>query len=120
MLRNGVYCGKPLPVFRKSKPDKEGVVLEPVQISAHAPTYVTPTEAARVHAILKQNAAHSGRPRGRDYGTLLHGGLAYCAYCGHRLDLVIVVRAVRQEPMLRPRKFKAWWRIGSTSHDLFP
>lgn len=45
-----------------------------------------------LHAIMAQNAAHSGRPRGRDYGTLLHGGLCCCGYCGRRLDSVGVGR----------------------------
>src|SRR5258708_39586641 len=83
MLHNGVYWGEPRPALSDSKfRDKQ----LPVPIPAYGPTYVTPAEAARVHAILAQNGRHGGRPPKRDRGTLLHGGLVYCAYCKGRLD----------------------------------
>jgi hypothetical protein len=82
LLHNGVYWGEPRPALSASKyPERQA----PVQLPAYGPPYVTPQEAARVHAILRQNGEHGGRPRGRDYGTLLHGGLLVCAYCGHSM-----------------------------------
>ncbi len=86
MLHNGVYWGEPRPALSDSK--FRGKQL-PVPIPAYGPTYVTPAEAARVHAILAQNGRHGGRPPKRDRGTLLHGGLVYCAYCKGRLDCTI-------------------------------
>lgn len=86
LLHNGVYWGEPRPALLDSKYQHE---QPPVAIPAYGPAYVTPAEAARVHAILAENGKHGGRPQGaqaRGWGTLLHGGLAHCAYCGHRMD----------------------------------
>jgi hypothetical protein len=58
-------------------------------IPAFAPPYVTPEEAARVHARFAANRSyHGGKPAKRDWtaeGLLLHGGLARCAECGRAL-----------------------------------
>jgi DNA invertase Pin-like site-specific DNA recombinase len=83
MLHNGVYWGQPRSALSDSKYRAE---QPPVPIPAYGPAYVTPAEAARVHAILALNAAHSGRPPKHDKGTLLHAGLVYCGYCGGRMD----------------------------------
>jgi DNA invertase Pin-like site-specific DNA recombinase len=83
ILHNGIYWGEPKPALSQSKFTAE---QPPIPIPAYAPTYVTPAEAARVHDILAQNAAHTGRPRKKDHQTLLHAGLVYCGYCGHRMD----------------------------------
>jgi DNA invertase Pin-like site-specific DNA recombinase len=75
ILHNGVYWGEPT-AFTKSKYD------EPVLIPAYGPAYVTPEEARRVHRRLATNQQYAKRNRQRDWGTLLHGGLARCATCG--------------------------------------
>jgi Recombinase zinc beta ribbon domain len=106
ILHNGVYWGEPGPALSQSKFTAE---QPPIPISAYGPTYVTPAEAARVHDILAQNAAHVGRPRGRDYGTLLHAGLAYCAYCGHRMDPMVFGR--RRSDGTRPLRYRCNERI---------
>ena len=43
---------------------------------------MTPEEARRVHLRLRSSQAFAPRNRKREWGTLLHGGLARCAYCG--------------------------------------
>jgi len=87
MLKDPRYWGEPRPALRDSKHRGE---QPPVEIPAYVrpgEEYVTPQEAARVHAMLGWNDKHAGRPPKRDWGMLLNGGLAACAYCGKRLDL---------------------------------
>jgi len=78
MLHNPVYWGGKdgkVPAYRYSKFEDE------TEVPAFAPAYVTPEQAARVHARLKTNQQYAARNRKREWGTLLHGGLVRCAEC---------------------------------------
>jgi DNA invertase Pin-like site-specific DNA recombinase len=74
ILRNPVYWGKPV-TFAKSKYE------DAVPLPVYGPTYVTPAEAARVHAHLgiRRRTAHRRSPYAAL--TLLDGDLVRCGYC---------------------------------------
>jgi len=80
ILHDPVYWGGPVTTFNESKHN------DPVEIPVYAPAYVTPTEAARVHARFGANFRSAARNRKRDWGTLLNGGIGYCG-CGWRLEV---------------------------------
>ncbi len=87
LLRDPRYWGEPRPALLNSKYHDE---QPPIEIKKtyvrEGDAYVTPQEAARVHAMLGWNAEHSGRPPKRDWGTLLISSLLACGYCGKALD----------------------------------
>lgn len=85
LVHNPVYWGGDaqgmVPAFRWSTRSDETL------IPAYAPAYVTREEALRVHARLTANQRFAPRNRRRDWGTLLHGGLAKCGECGWTLSI---------------------------------
>lgn len=86
ILKDPRYWGEPVEAFRFSKhSDTRPTVAIPSYVRA-GEAYVTLQEAKRVHAMLGWNGQHSGRPTKRNWGTLLHAGLAVCGYCRKRLD----------------------------------
>jgi len=86
MLKDPRYWGEKKQALLASKYHD---VQPPIDIDAYVRpghAYVTPQEAARVHAMLGWNDEHVGRPPARDWGVLLNSGLAACGYCGKPLD----------------------------------
>lgn len=55
------------------------------RVPAYGPGYMSRAEAERVHARLTTNKYLASRNRKVDRGTLLHGGLVKCTYCGWSL-----------------------------------
>lgn len=84
ILQNPVYWGGDdgqVPAFTWSKHNERKTV------PAYAPPYVTPEQAARVHARLTSNWKFASRRRKKEWDLLLYGGLARCAECGWALEV---------------------------------
>ena len=82
ILHNELYWGGVDGMVRAFRWAKNNEVT---WIPAYAPGFVTPAEAARVHARLTTNQKYAKRNRKKEWHTLLHGGLARCGQCGWSL-----------------------------------